>query len=73
MGRRSSITAHTLITVAAESGEGDPPTGPPILLLRDVSPSSRAPAVQLRFPVCHWSSTRAAEAASTTGYQVRGQ
>ena len=54
-GRQSSIIAHTLFTVAAESGEGDPPAGPPILLLRNVSPSSGAPAVQLRFPVCHWS------------------
>ena len=53
VGRQSSINAHTLITVAAESGEGDPPTGPPILLLRDVSPSSGAPAVQLWLSVYH--------------------
>ena len=53
VGRQSNINAHTLITVAAESGEGDPPTGPPVLLLRDVSPSSGAPTVQLRFTVCH--------------------
>ena len=45
VGRQSSIKAHTLITVAAESGEGDPPAGPPVLLVRNVSPSSGAPAV----------------------------